>query len=423
MLKPGTYSNDHNLWYNLPPGTVSAYTTLKGTTGNPNDVIFRLAGWYGISWEHSGGVGTGDCRGGAECRYIEFDGIFWDGSFRDPSSSMQAPMFKLTGGYAFYAVDTCWNDWDSTDCPGAGLVRFRNFHWKGGVTNQNTGLIDTNSQAMGLLGCFQCEFINGEVEQMVYGMYLTGERNLVDGVYFHDNLAMGIQIYDNGSEPCHSPGCTYNYAETPHHSIVRNSRFSRNGIYSGSQCYISPPQLVVAGPGVQVYNNLFDNGVATPCNPSGPASILVFSWCDQCLVYNNTFDHQNMGIYISGGTRARIYNNAASNLVGNGGSDNPTMYENNLIASVYGNSGNGRFTSSNNLVSSSPGWVDIAAGNAQLTSSSPFRDGGLNLSTGQGTDQWGYSMNIPAVDANSVARSGTWDIGACEWFSGAGPCY
>jgi Concanavalin A-like lectin/glucanases superfamily len=437
MLKPGTYDSSWNDFGvgRVAPGKPGAYTTFRGSTGNRDDVILRFFTAGFVDWQHGAGDAVnpqdheaGDCRGGAECRYIEWSHLTFDGSGRcSPSDCSNAgPMFKMTGGFNWYKHSSCFNDYNNDDCPGAGYIRFLNTKWNGGITPTNVTTIDTNSPQMGLLGGFRIEILNSEITGFVYGLYLSGEWNLVDNSYFHDNLAMGIQLYDNGGGGCTGgypwadQNCNNDPGKQPHNSIVRNSRFSHNGVYSGSACYISPPQMVVAGPSIFVYNNVFDNAPVTPCNAFGVSGVHVFGWCLDCLIYNNSFDGGNFGIYVTTG-ETQIKNNIGRNFVGNGGSDGATPIQGGLVGVVPGY---GTINAQNN-VNGNPGWANPGGGNFQISGSGSIAyNAGINLSTGQGSGFLNISNNMPAFDANGVSRpqAGTWDLGACEWFSGAGLC-
>jgi Right handed beta helix region len=373
MLKPGEYWYHWDVWKDLQPGTPSAYTTIRGSTGNYNDVKLMIGAWY---------AGILDST---QQRYIEFGHMTFDGS---PRSNETKVTLWHVGSNLFHQIPQCLNDLEVDDCGGAAYIRFRNTKIDGGFNPRPDDWLSTNSQGMGVLGCGKCEFLGGEITRNVYGLYLAGERNVIDGVWIHHNLLYGIQVYNGAVNNCQ--GCTWQGWQLAHHQIIRNNLFQWNGATTTtrSDSLCGNPHIVVgSGKGSVVYNNVFDDGSITPCTPDRPDAIQIFGGCLDCEVYNNTITRANGAISLSPNVSGlRIRNNLLSQLNG------PLVRDH--------SSGESTYTESNNITVSSSSFVNMTGGNWQLTPGSPAINAGASL---------GSPFN---VDANGVSRpqGGAWDI-------------
>jgi parallel beta-helix repeat protein len=399
MLKPGQYWYDAGVWGDILAGTPSAYTTIKGTTGNYNDVVLSVKSWYAGVFENS-----------IRHEYLEFADLTFDGSQRVKGTDW-ATFFWVGGAGMDWtsSVNLCLNDLDSADCPGegggyfAGNIRWRNTKIDGGIEPDAGVALDTNAQGMGVLGCRRCEFIGGEITRHIYGLYLAGERNIIDGVWIHDNLLYGVHVYNGHENHCQALGCTFQHWELAHHQIIRNSLFQRNGKQTNSQGLHGSPDMVIgSGAGTIAYNNIFDDGPIIPgVTPDGTDAVQIYSGCSNCEVYNNTFTRHKDAFTISPYAGPVQIANNLINITGS------------VIADY--SEGTSSWTLNNNRTTSSACFVSVAGNNWQLNSGCAAMNSGVTLS----------SVNAQIdFDANHTSRpqGAAWDQGACEWFSGAVKC-
>jgi hypothetical protein len=225
-----------------------------------------------------------------------------------------------------------------------------------------------------------------------HGFYLESPSNRVEYCDSHDNAAYGLQ-FDNGPT---------------NNSIVRFNKIHDNAQIPGGGGGIYCADSTGTAGGTLMYNNLIYNN----------ASYGIQLRCPTSKFYNNTFYHNgNINLYIEDQTaNSLVRNNIASGASGGvaedvrlEGSVNVT-FENNLVGSSslvrIGDTGT---VLNNNLLSSNPLFVSTGTPDLHLTSSSPARGAGQNLSSDFTSDYDG------------VARpgSGAWDIGAFQFASGS----
>jgi hypothetical protein len=162
--------------------------------------------------------------------------------------------------------------------------------------------------------------------------------------------------------------------------IIRNNRMDASGQHAGLGTDAVAAILISAGSGNLYYNNLI---YGSPVD-----GIFVYASESNLGIYNNT-----------------IYGNSRTCIVLNSSSISSTTIRNNIC---YGNgsnsisNGGSGTTSSNNLLSTNPLFVNAGASDFHLQVSSPAIGAGVNLS------------GIFAVDYSGIARSSSssWDLGA-----------
>lgn len=212
----------------------------------------------------------------------------------------------------------------------------------------------------------------------VHAMYMRGTHDcLVEGNTATNSMGYAIFMakYQNGTTP------------RIVNNIIRLNRFYGNG---------SRGIDIEGGDNVLIYNNLiYDNNIA----PDSVAGIFIANGSVGTLIYNNTIvGNKGNGIWLQTGS---------SN----------SVLRNNII---YNNTGGaisnaGTNTLQSNNLTTNPTFVDLAAKNFHLQSSSAARDTGFNLSSVFTTD---YD-NV--VRANGTTTGTQWDIGAYEYVSGTSP--
>jgi hypothetical protein len=163
-----------------------------------------------------------------------------------------------------------------------------------------------------------------------HGIYMSSNRNLVDGGSYHDNNGYSLHIYPTGGN-----------------NVIRNARWQGRTF--------GPAIGIFNGTGNQVYNNLVYGNSFEGIMAFGPGAVYANN-----TVYNN----QGAGIFIRADAPAAVFRNNI----------------------VYHNRGGdivdeaGKATLSNNLTSD-PRFVNAAAGDLHLTSGSPAIDTGMTVST------------------------------------------
>jgi parallel beta-helix repeat protein len=229
---------------------------------------------------------------------------------------------------------------------------------------------------------------NGPGGSLHHGFYISGSYALLDGCEAYGNGGFGIQIYRGGG--INGIDASYN--------TVRNCKLHDNGA-AGLE--------IAVGDGNVAYNNLIWN------NPSG---IFVEYGASNTGLYNNTIynstNANDFAIrigYSGGASNTTVENNliwqtAGSDAIANYGTGTVCSY--NLGDKVMQNEGTGSGTFSHNLVGSSynPLFVNAAAADFHLQSSSPAINAGTLLA-------------LVATDFDGVSRpqGGAYDIGAYEY--------
>jgi parallel beta-helix repeat protein len=259
-------------------------------------------------------------------------------------------------------------------------IRFLRVEAKNWV-NDGFGASDNNGVARYLefINCIahnNGRFVGNGYSNPGYGLYINTGPAIIEGCHVYNNHGFGIAL--NG------------YAEnTNDNAIIRNNRIhdnTVNPIPGGVGGVTGGGMSLMRGGNIQVYNNLvYNNGVG---GVAGSASngILVYSYTSGAKIYNNTV-FGNTGIGIS----SQYYNSGP--LVKN------NIVFQNLAGNIYDDGGSQ--ISSNNLTSD-PLFVNAAAGDFRLTSSSAAIDAGTDV--GIYTD----------IDGSARPAGGAIDIGAYE---------
>jgi parallel beta-helix repeat protein len=237
-------------------------------------------------------------------------------------------------------------------------------------TNSNDLGISAYSTRANATGYY--EFINitahgtHDAGDLSAGFYINASNVLIDGCNIYDQNGEGIQLYS--AHPEGGP---------PTGGIVRNCVIHDITVKVTNEIF----GLLIDGQGNSAYNNVITNNGGHGIELYGGASTGNF-------IYNNTvYGNTGSGIFAVSGTSGNTFENNIS--YGNG-----TNFTDQASGTV----------SSNNLFGPNPMFVNAAAGNFQLTSSSPARDTGATLT-------------MVAVDMLGVARpqNGAYDMGAYEF--------
>ena len=209
------------------------------------------------------------------------------------------------------------------------------------------------------------EFINNKVHDngttdFEHGIYVANNNNLIEGSEFYRNSGWGIHLFGGG----------------PSYNIVRNNRVHDNA------------RVGNRGPGIGIYG-----------------------WGN--LVYNNVVWGNAEGIQLDGGGDNELYNNT---IYGNNsargchcgialGSTSNTIVKNNIVYQNDGSaiSGDSGLVQSNNLIDIDPHFLNAAALDFHLLSTSPAIDAGATVAS-------------VMTDADGVSRpqGQAHDIGAYE---------
>jgi hypothetical protein len=255
---------------------------------------------------------------------------------------------------------------DGTDSSGAEMVTLIDAHH---IRIQNSEVKNGIAQGMSSYGVgHHNEFINIEVHHngtdfFHQGIYIKNPDNLVDGCYFHDNVAFGVQVFTSGSG--------YNNSR----NIIRNNRIANNGITNGGSGI-----TVWEGEDIQIYNNVvWGNGTG----------ISLGRTLNNTQVYHNT-------VYNNGDGITTNYNTSLNSLIRNN-----IVYLSGDIHDVVGGVGT---VQDHNLVATNPLFVNAGASDFHLQSGSPARDTGVTLGS-------------VTTDRDGVARpqGSAVDIGAYEF--------
>jgi parallel beta helix pectate lyase-like protein/uncharacterized protein DUF1565 len=212
------------------------------------------------------------------------------------------------------------------------------------------------------------EFINLDVHDngtngLTHGIYLSGDRNLIDGGRYYRNAGWGLHIYPKAT-----------------HTTVRNVRSFENGATGLG---------LVWGSNNQAYNNLvYGNGSGIHLSGESP----------RC--YNNTvYNNRGEGLSVA---------NAQNGASGTRNADvrNNIVYRNESGITDYAT---GAGTVLSNNLTSDPKFVNAAAGDFHLQAGSPAIDKGADLRPqGVTTD----------FEGNPRPQGSALDIGADEWSGG-----
>jgi hypothetical protein len=286
-------------------------------------------------------------------QYIIFDRLIFDGT-------------NVINGNSTMAVG-----FSDGKRPPAHHIRFTNFE----VKNTSAARLDLMVGAgVQVAGSFN-EFINCKSHsngskpgyappEAPYGFYVGGTDHLIERCEIYNNAGYGIHVYSSGGDS-HRHTLRYNH--------VHDNSLSKTETTAGI--------IVTSGSGHRVYNNILRRNLG---------GIQVGSSCVSCEIYNNNILlNRYWGIQIDpGATNNIIKNNIAY--------QNPDA---NIID--Y----SGRNSISNNLITD-PKFVDGAAGNFHLQSSSPAIDAGVDLSN-QGV--------ITDYDGIPRPQGVKYDIGSFEY--------
>lgn len=145
---------------------------------------------------------------------------------------------------------------------------------------------------------------------------------------------------------------------------------------------------------------------------------------DSHVIANNTFYNLEFGIGIGPDeNNVKFFNNVCVNCTANdqgfwcaggGSSCGPVVGPFVLFMGDFGSND----IQSNNTTASTSALANPSGGNYQLSTGSPLINAGCSTNCAG-------SFNLTTIfstDANGVAKGSSWDIGACEWFAGAGQC-
>jgi parallel beta-helix repeat protein len=254
-------------------------------------------------------------------------------------------------------------------------IRFQNGEFT------NTGPGDANMYIQGSPGASYLEVLHTKIhnagggvngtgctnpEYGCYGMYWSGHHGLFDGNEVYNNAHYGFHIYHGSQNDVTD-------------NVVRNNVFYGNGL-DESRGLTTCAMIISTGPNNQAYNNIVYG------NKCG---IQVDYRCHNCEVYNNTvYGNHLTGISVSGSNNAVIKNNL--------------VYDN---GSAIQDSGTGTIVANNWTDSNgNPRFVNAAANDFRLQSTSPAIDAGVTLSA------------VP-TDLTGLARpqGARYDIGAYEY--------
>jgi parallel beta-helix repeat protein len=355
MFIPGTYAFSNPDRWDVPAGSPGAYTTIRGSTGNRNDVIIQsfhtYAGYFGSASHH----------------HIEFAHMTFDG--QHGPNVRHGPMFKVT--------DDSFNESNPCYTCGPHHFRFRNVKVDLGRSEAlwDISPLDSNTQEnCFLMGGPDFELLNSEITRCAYGLYLTAPGALVDGNWFHDNRGYAIHNYNND-----------------HHivsnGIFRNNMLTGNARLPNGSFSCANAIIIARGSNNQVYNNVIRDSGPGECSGGG---IQIQYGAVNTKIYNNT-----------------LYNNSAGGIYVGTNSDG-TIIRNNIAYSNGGRDfiidGGTNVTQSNNLFDVNPAFLNAGVGDLRLSSSSPAANAGMDLSS------------VFTIDYSGTTRPQGlgWDIGAYE---------
>jgi len=212
------------------------------------------------------------------------------------------------------------------------------------------------------------EFINMEIHHnggdinLDHGAYISTDNNTVERSHIYSNAAFGVQVYDGSGN-------------NPHHNIIKNNRLHNNG-RGGA--------VLGTGDSTLMFNNMvYDNA----------RGIWICCGANTNKIYNNTLylNGSFFGIRVEDGIGHIVRNNI--------------LLENNLNEDYVVGVTSGQNVSSNTTSVSTATFVDKAARDLHLKSTSPsVIDLGQDLRQDFSTD----------YDGNGRPQGAGWDIGADE---------
>jgi hypothetical protein len=352
IIHAGTYDESvvSGLTVNIPNGSVGAPTTIQNY---PGDVV-----WLKPS---SGSIVVYL----TDQSYLTFDGINIDAI----GPLGVTPPARTNNTQAF-----CWKTTYSVDFSTASHhIIYKNAECKNAVVGIQDG------------GTFN-QYINLHIHDMVgpplsymggngggYGFYYAGADGLIDGAHIHDTYAYGVH--------------QYNYNGGSSRNVVRNSYVHNN--CTGMGCAAI---LIGSGDSDIAYNNVISGfGLSTQggiqCG---------FGGATNCQAYNNTIYNVSIGLDAYNTTNALFKNNIIVN------SPTPIRIQASATATCSNNIGPTSGCSGNSGVD--PLFVNAAAGDFRLSSSSPAKDAGATI-------------GFVTVDKDGVPRpqGSAYDIGAHEY--------
>jgi hypothetical protein len=311
-IKAGTYG-ESNL---RPPGGTSEgrRVTIKAA---PGETVIVQPPYLG-----EGGEGAFEIERGQN--YITLDGLIVDGRYAHHAFGIYGGLHVRLQNVEIRDVRGRINGFGGPDSGGAAIY----------AANDESGdlfleIVHSRIYRTGWNNP-QCGPPFGPPNVGCHGIYMSGNRNVVDGCDFADNVGHGIQIYPKGD-----------------HNVLRNSTW--HGTTAG------PAIGVYYGSENQVYNNLV----------YGNRFEGIFAFGPNALYANNTiYNNQGPGIFIRADAPAAVFRNNIA-------------YHNRGGDIVSEPPGNGTF--SHNLTSD-PRFVKASAGDFHLTPGSPAIDTGMPVS-------------------------------------------
>jgi hypothetical protein len=348
LVRAGTYNE--RIANNVPSG--SSWTNKTRVAAYPGETVWLQpsSGYWAIYF--GGDVGAPVVNP----QYIEFDGINVDAR-------------RMLGSAILY---------DNRNGSVPNHIRFKNAEINadrpaGTAPDGNSGSISSQGSDNEFLS-LSIHGTNGG-----YGVYLAGNRDVLDGCDIFNVASLGVHIYRNGGNPTGN--------------VVRNNRIhdiTESWFFSQIDSRIGG--ILLAGTNNVAYNNvIYHVRLSNGLTPTPGALIVFYSSGDGRAALNNTlynFDGNAFNVD-AGATNTKIQNNIAW-----GGT-------NNTIAD------NGSATLKDHNRFSDPLAVNAAGGDFHLQAGSPAIDAGT-------------TETLFSSDKDLVARpkGAAWDIGAYE-FPGA----
>ena len=369
---------------NTPKQTIA--NTINNCWRNPGDIIDVRGGVYAEMLHYSINVNwpTG---GGNWANAMIIRGHAGETAILRPNSNADNNPFVVDDRTSYIVFDNL--TFDAINIQGAG----QNLKLDGDHIRVQNCVIKNHQQGNGIQGGGPgAEFLNNEIfGNRGYGHYTSGDDNLFDGNYIHNNNGYGIHIYESSLD-CPSFNCNNN-------NIVRN-------------------------------NIIMNNGGSNP-NPAGSCGLLS-SGGNNNQYYNNVVTGQDgcgMQVYGYNTSNTRVFNNT---LVGNGGQcvriEDPggapatgTVVRNNLCyqnAIDIEDHGSGSVIAENTSNGSNPSFTTCSTPSRWFPSGSPYCLASGSNARGIGHVQTGVTVDIVGTNRGTIGA--VTDAGA-YLFSAGGP--
>ncbi len=369
---------------NIMAGTYGGFTisSKSGTSGNwitfrpyQSDVVI-IDSWSD-EYASTGGVTYGWCiQVDGSTSYIEFNGF----EITESNDELNGPT------YAEYSL----NGKAATH----GAVRIKN-------TSNHIRVINCNIHDMGAGGsgtdqeCHFNEFINNTVNNVGrskrgYGLYWSGDDNIIRGNTFSNCYGQGINIWSS-----HTP--------KPDRNLIEDNISYDNGHSDyGAGWPGFPAEGVLYGCGIVCGSGGIDNIIQNNIIYGNLEDGIQITWgMDDTIVVNNTiYNNARRGIHMFAGA----VNTVDGTIVRN------NISYNNGITDYYEGAYVENTIQTNNLFGTDPSFVDAGSGN-------------FHLQSGSGAIDTGISTNAPLVDFDGISRpqGDDFDIGAYEYVFGSIP--